>query len=127
MTISREELARYARHLSLASFGPAGQEKLKRGSVLVIGAGGLGCPALLYLAAAGVGRIVIVDDDTVDLSNLQRQVLYTTGDAGRPKAQAAAERLAALNPLITVVPLQQRFNRDNALDLVRSCDVVVDG
>ena len=82
MNFTPDELARYARHLSLAGFGPVAQEKLKHGSVLVIGAGGLGCPALLYLAAAGVGRIVIVDDDRVDVSNLQRQTLYTTDDAG---------------------------------------------
>src|SRR3954465_8825072 len=127
MTFSREELARYARHLSLASFGPAGQEKLKRGSVLVIGAGGLGCPALLYLAAAGVGRIVLVDFDRVDVSNLQRQVLYTSEDEGQPKAEAAARRLRALNPFITIEPRVERFTRDNALDLVRSVDVVLDG
>src|SRR3954469_22068705 len=124
MTFSREELARYARHLSLASFGPAGQEKLKRGSVLVIGAGGLGCPALLYLAAAGVGRIVIIDDDRVDLSNLQRQVLYTSADAGQPKAEAAARRLLALNPLTRVEARAERFSRANALELVRSVDLV---
>jgi adenylyltransferase/sulfurtransferase len=82
MPFSSDEILRYQRHLSLAGFGPEAQEKLKRGSVLVIGAGGLGCPALLYLAAAGVGRIVIVDDDRVDISNLQRQVLYTGDDAG---------------------------------------------
>ncbi len=127
MSFSPDESLRYQRHLSLDGFGPEGQEKLRRGSVLVIGAGGLGCPVLLYLAAAGVGRIVIVDDDKVDVSNLQRQVLYTSEDAGRPKAEAAAERLSALNPLITVVPLQVRFTRDNALELVSSCDLVVDG
>jgi len=93
MPFSPEELDRYQRHLSLAGFGPAAQEKLTRGSVLVIGAGGLGCPALLYLAAAGVGRIVIVDDARVDISNLQRQVLYTADDAGELKVEAAARRL----------------------------------
>src|SRR3954464_4060069 len=127
MTFSREELARYARHLSLAGFGPAGQEKLKRGSVLVIGGGALGCPALLYLAAAGVGRIVIVDDDRVDISNLQRQVLFTSEDAGELKAAAATRRLRALNPLIEIVPHALRFSRHNAGDFVRSVDVVVDG
>src|SRR5262245_6710083 len=127
MPFSPEELARYQRHLSLAGFGPVAQEKLKAGSVLVIGAGGLGCPALLYLAAAGVGRIVIVDDDHVDVSNLQRQVLYTSDDAGQSKAEAAARRLRALNPLITIEARQERFTRDNALALVRGVDVVVDG
>jgi molybdopterin/thiamine biosynthesis adenylyltransferase/rhodanese-related sulfurtransferase len=127
MPLTPDEVARYQRHLSLAGFGPAAQEKLKRSSVLVIGAGGLGCPALLYLAAAGVGRIEIVDDDTVDVSNLQRQVLYTEADAGVPKAEAAARRLRALNRFIAVVPHQTRFTRDNALDLIRNVDVVVDG
>jgi molybdopterin/thiamine biosynthesis adenylyltransferase/rhodanese-related sulfurtransferase len=127
MTLSKNELARYQRHLTLAGFGPAGQEKLKGGSVLVIGAGGLGCPALLYLAAAGVGRIVIVDSDRVEVSNLQRQVLYTSADEGQPKAEAAAARLRALNPFITIEPIVARFTRDNALELVRSVKVVLDG
>jgi len=127
MNFSQEEIARYARHLSLQGFGPAAQEKLKRSRVLVIGAGGLGCPALLYLAAAGVGRIVIMDGDRVDVSNLQRQVLYTSDDAGRPKAEAAAHRLRALNPLIEIVALAERFTHDNALDRLRDIDLVVDG
>lgn len=127
MSFTPDELIRYQRHLALAGFGPAAQEKLQRGSVLVIGAGGLGCPALLYLAAAGVGRIVVVDSDRVEISNLQRQVLYTTADAGEFKAVAAARRLRALNPLITVEPHAERFTRANALALVRACDVVLDG
>ena len=127
MSFTPDEVARYQRHLSLAGFGPAAQAKLKNGSVLVIGAGGLGCPALLYLAAAGVGRIVIVDSDRVELSNLQRQVLYTSADAGELKATAAAQRLLALNPLISVESRAGRFTRANALELVRSCDVVLDG
>ncbi len=122
-----EETARYQRHLSLPGFGPGAQERLKAGSVLVVGAGGLGCPALLYLAAAGVGRIVIVDPDTVDASNLQRQVLYVSGDQGTAKAEAAARRLRALNPLIRIEARPVRLDRTNALDLVGSCDVVVDG
>src|SRR5580700_10003609 len=127
MAFSPNEIARYQRHLSLAGFGPEAQEKLKAGSVLVIGAGGLGCPALLYLAAAGVGRIVIVDPDTVDASNLQRQVLYASADQGSLKAVTAARRLGALNPLVRVDARPVRFDRSNALDLVRSCEVVVDG
>jgi adenylyltransferase/sulfurtransferase len=127
MTLTPEEISRYQRHLSLAGFGPAAQERLKAGSVLVVGAGGLGCPALLYLAAAGVGRIVIVDPDTVDASNLQRQVLYSTADQGAGKAQAAARRLSALNPLVRVEARPVRFDRSNALELAGSCDVVVDG
>lgn len=127
MPFSPDERLRYQRHLGLAGFGPAAQEKLRAGSVLVVGAGGLGGPALLYLAAAGVGRIVIIDPDTVDVSNLQRQILYTSSDAGRPKALAAAERLRALNPHIAVEAHVARLTRANALDLVRSVDVVLDG
>lgn len=127
MNLSPDEIARYQRHLALPGFGPEAQEKLKRGSVLVIGAGGLGCPALLYLAAAGVGRIVIVDDDVVDTSNLQRQVLYTEADAGKPKVEMAARRLAGLNRFIQIIPHQARLTRDNALELIRGVDVVLDG
>jgi adenylyltransferase/sulfurtransferase len=127
MPLTPEEIGRYQRHLSLAGFGAAAQERLKAASVLVIGAGGLGCPALLYLAAAGVGRIVIVDPDRVEASNLQRQVLYTSADHGLPKAEAAARRLRALNPLVAVEARAVRFHRDNALELVRACDLVVDG
>src|SRR5579884_1331656 len=104
MDFNEQEIVRYQRHLSLAGFGAEAQEKLKAGRVLVIGAGGLGCPALLYLAAAGVGRVVVVDSDLVDVSNLQRQVLYATADAGTPKVVAAARRLRDLNPLVEVVP-----------------------
>ncbi|MFA6286804.1 MAG: molybdopterin-synthase adenylyltransferase MoeB [Opitutaceae bacterium] len=127
MSFSADELSRYQRHLSLAGFGPEAQTALKRGSVLVIGAGGLGCPALLYLAAAGVGRITIIDADTVDVSNLQRQVLYTTADTGLPKATAAARRLLALNPLLAITPVVARLTRTNALALVSAHDVVLDG
>ena len=127
MSLTPDETARYQRHLSLPGFGPAGQERLKASSVLVVGAGGLGCPALLYLAAAGVGRIAVVDPDTVDVSNLQRQVLYTGADVGANKAEAAARRLLALNPLVRVAAHPVRLDRANALELVRSCDLVVDG
>jgi adenylyltransferase/sulfurtransferase len=127
MSLNPDEINRYQRHLSLAGFGPAAQEKLKVASVLVIGAGGLGCPALLYLAAAGVGRIFVVDPDTVDVSNLQRQVLYTSADVGANKAETAARRLRALNTLIQVEAHAVSFQRSNALELVRSCDLVVDG
>ena len=125
--LSHDELERYARHLSLPGFGAQAQEKLKNARVLVIGAGGLGCPALLYLAAAGVGRIEILDADRVDLSNLQRQVLFTSEDAGQLKVEVAARRLHALNPLIEIVPRAQRFTRTNALERLRECDVVLDG
>ncbi len=125
--LTAEELRRYRRHLSLPGFGLPAQERLKEGKVLVIGAGGLGCPALLYLAAAGVGRIVVVDPDRVEGSNLQRQVLYSEEDIGKPKAGVCAERLSALNSFIDVVAVEERFRRENALELVGACDVVVDG
>lgn len=127
MNLSPRELSRYRRHLDLPGFGPESQEALKRGSVLVIGAGGLGCPALLYLAAAGVGRITVIDPDTVDVSNLQRQVLYSTDELGMPKAEAAARRLRALNPEIRVEALVGRFRREQALSLAGGHDVVLDG
>ena len=127
MSFSPDELARYQRHLSLSGFGPEAQAKLQAARVLVIGAGGLGCPILLYLAAAGVGRLTIIDADTVDVSNLQRQVLFTTEDAGKPKAETAARRLAALNPCITITPIVARLTRSNALELISAHDVVVDG
>ncbi len=121
------ELARYARHIAIPEFGVEGQERLKRGSVLVIGSGGLGSPLLLYLAAAGVGRIGIVDFDVVDESNLQRQVLFTVEDVGRPKALVAKERLQKLNPHIEIEVHLERFSTDNARELVRRYDVVADG
>ncbi len=124
---SDAELVRYQRHLGLEGFGPTAQAKLKSASVLVVGAGGLGCPALLYLAAAGVGRIVVIDPDRVELSNLQRQVLFTTEDIDQPKAEVAARRLRALNPEILIEALVARMDRTNALALVRVVDVVVDG
>jgi sulfur-carrier protein adenylyltransferase/sulfurtransferase len=124
---STEELQRYARHFALPDFGVEGQQRLKNGSVLVVGAGGLGCPVLLYLAAAGVGRIGIVDDDVVDASNLQRQVLYTLADVGKSKAEAARERLLALNPFIEIEVHKTHLTSENALDLVKNYDVVADG
>jgi adenylyltransferase/sulfurtransferase len=126
-TFSAEAAARYRRHFALAGFGADRQARLQAATVLVIGAGGLGCPALLYLAAAGVGRIVLLDPDRVEISNLQRQVLFDTGDVGRPKAAAAEQRLRALNPLVRVDVHVERFVRTNARELVRAADVVVDG
>jgi molybdopterin/thiamine biosynthesis adenylyltransferase/rhodanese-related sulfurtransferase len=119
-------LRRYSRHLLIPEVGLAGQERLAASRVLCIGAGGLGSPVLQYLAAAGVGRIGIVDDDEVDESNLQRQTIFTTGDVGRPKAQAAAARVAEINPLVAVDPIPLRFDAGNARDLVRLYDAVVD-
>jgi adenylyltransferase/sulfurtransferase len=125
--LTPDELIHYQRHVSLPEIGVEGQEKLKQGSVLVVGAGGLGCPALHYLAAAGVGRIGVVDFDVVEASNLQRQTLFGYGDIGRPKAEAAAERLKDLNPHVEIVPKVERFSVENALELLEGHDVVVDG
>jgi adenylyltransferase/sulfurtransferase len=123
----RAELRRYSRHLLIPEVGLAGQEKLAAARVLCIGAGGLGSPVLAYLAAAGVGRIGIVDDDRVDLTNLQRQILYTTADIGAAKASTAAQRLQALNPQIAIDPINVRFAASNARELVRLYDIIVDG
>ena len=122
-----EEYRRYGRHLSLTEVGEAGQRRLKGAAVLVVGAGGLGCPVALYLAAAGVGRITLCDFDVVDASNLQRQVLFTTDDVGRPKVEAASDRLRALNPHVAVEAVNDRVDASNVRTLVRSSDVVVDG
>ena len=127
MTLSESERERYARHLILPDIGEAGQEKLKRGSVLIIGAGGLGSPVGLYLAAAGVGRIGIADFDKVDITNLHRQVLYGTSQVGQPKLSAAIERLHDLNPEISIEAHETAINSENALELFRKYDIVVDG
>ncbi|WP_102960295.1 molybdopterin-synthase adenylyltransferase MoeB [Mangrovicella endophytica] len=125
--LSPEEVGRYARHIMLPEIGGAGQQALKRARILVVGAGGLGSPALLYLAAAGIGTFGIVDDDTVSLSNLQRQVLHGTADIGRPKLDSAAESLAALNPHVMVVPHPLRINAENGATIVAAYDLVIDG
>jgi molybdopterin/thiamine biosynthesis adenylyltransferase len=124
---SEVEVERYARHLVLREIGGPGQQALKAASVLVVGAGGLGAPVALYLAAAGVGRLVIVDPDVIDRSNLQRQVLYAEADIGRPKVEVAAERLATLNPHVAVQPVQARLEPANAAGLVGQVDFVLDG
>ena len=123
----RADLRRYSRHLLIPEVGLAGQEKLAAARVLVVGAGGLGSPVLAYLAAAGVGRIGIVDDDAIDVTNLQRQILYTTPDVGKPKAATAAQRLHAQNPQIAIDVLGVRLDASNARDVIRLYDVVVDG
>lgn len=124
---SPDSNARYSRHMLLKGFGAAAQNKLRAAKVLVIGAGGLGCPALQYLAAAGVGEIGIVDDDVISLSNLQRQVLYRTQDVGLQKAAIAARQMLELNPEIRVVPYLMRVVNSNALALIGRYDIIVDG
>lgn len=125
--LTRAELERYRRHLVVPEIGLEGQARLKRARVLMVGAGGLGAPAGLYLAAAGIGRISIVDDDRVDITNLQRQVIFTIDDVGRNKAEAASERLRALNPHASVVAHPVRLRHDNAAALIGDHDIVVDG
>ncbi|HIG19274.1 MAG TPA: molybdopterin-synthase adenylyltransferase MoeB [Candidatus Poseidoniales archaeon] len=125
--LSADERGRYARHLILPDVGIEGQQKLKAASVCVIGAGGLGSPALLYLAAAGIGRIGIVDDDLVDLTNLQRQIIHSNTAIGEAKAESAARRISELNPEITVDTHNCRLGIENALEILANYDVIVDG
>ena len=127
INLSPEEMARYSRHIAIPEFNVEGQKKLKAAKVLVIGSGGLGSPVLLYLAAAGVGNIGIVDFDVVDDTNLQRQVLFTVDDIGASKAETAKERLLKLNPHINITVHNTAFTRDNALELIKDYDVVADG
>ena len=125
--LSREELARYSRHLILPEVGLAGQRALKSASLLLVGAGGLGSPLGLYLAAAGIGRIGLIDDDVVDVSNLQRQVIHGSAAVGEPKVESAARRIADLNPHVEVRRHAGRFDVSNGLELVSVYDVVIDG
>jgi molybdopterin/thiamine biosynthesis adenylyltransferase/rhodanese-related sulfurtransferase len=125
--LSKEEIQRYSRHLIMPEVGMEGQLKLKRARVLTIGTGGLGAPLGLYLAAAGVGHLGLVDFDVVDSSNLQRQVTFTTADVGKPKSEAAKARLSALNPAIEIVSYETRLTSENALELFRDYDIIVDG
>src|SRR5262245_60548813 len=127
VALSPQEVQRYSRHLIMPEVGVEGQKRLKSASVLLIGAGGLGSPLGLYLAAAGVGRIGLVDFDVVDFSNLQRQVLHGTPDVGKPKLVSAKERLGAINPEVKLDLYESRITRANALDLIRPYDIVIDG
>jgi molybdopterin/thiamine biosynthesis adenylyltransferase/rhodanese-related sulfurtransferase len=127
MALTSEELARYSRHLTLPEVGAAGQEKLRAARVLVVGAGGLGSPAALYLAASGIGKLGLVDCDRVDLSNLQRQVLFDTAGIGTLKAESARERLRALNPRIEIVAHAVELRAANVLELLGGYDIVLDG
>jgi adenylyltransferase/sulfurtransferase len=125
--LSKEEILRYSRHLIMPEVGMEGQLKLKKAQVLLIGAGGLGAPLGLYLAAAGVGRLGIVDFDVVDFTNLQRQITFSTKDVGHKKAEAARERLSAMNPDIQIDTFDTRLTSENALDLFKDFDIIVDG
>jgi adenylyltransferase/sulfurtransferase len=127
MQLNNDEIRRYSRHLILPEVGMAGQKKIRSTSVLCIGAGGLGSPIALYLAAAGIGKLGIVDFDTVDYSNLQRQILHTDADVGRSKAESAKETIAGINPNVEVALHNTRITSENAFDLIRPYDIVVDG
>ena len=127
LDLNNDEVRRYSRHLIMPEVGVEGQRKLKHAKVLCVGAGGLGSPAALYLTAAGVGTLGLVDFDTVDFSNLQRQVLYSTDDVGRPKLRAASDRLKGLNPNIRIVGHETAITSNNALDIFRDYDIIVDG
>lgn len=125
--LTTEEVERYSRHLIIPEIGATGQRRLKNAKVLVIGAGGLGSPALLYLAAAGVGTLGIVDDDNVDLSNLQRQIIHGVGDVGRPKIESARDAIKELNPLVNVQLHNVRLDSSNALEIFSGYDLILDG
>ena len=127
MNLSDQQLERYSRHIILKDIGPQGQEKILKGKVLLIGAGGLGAPAALYLAAAGVGTLGIVDGDVVDLSNPQRQVIHFTADVGKPKVLSAKEKIAQINPDVKVNTYQKRLFADNILDVIKDYDFIIDG
>ncbi len=125
--LSREEILRYSRHLIMPEVGLDGQQKLKAARVLCIGTGGLGSPLALYLAAAGVGTLGLVDFDVVDFTNLQRQIIHSTNDVGRPKLDSAAEKIEAINPFVELRLFETRLSSDNALDIFRDFDIIVDG
>jgi molybdopterin/thiamine biosynthesis adenylyltransferase/rhodanese-related sulfurtransferase len=125
--LEREELKLYDRQIILPELGITGQEKLKAARVMMIGAGGLGCPVLQYLVAAGVGHIGIVDDDVVDISNLHRQILYSIADVGKPKAETAKQKLEWVNPFVELIAYEERVSPDNAVKLISGYDIVVDG
>lgn len=127
LPLTEEEIRRYARHIVLPEVGGVGQRKLLAAKSLIVGAGGLGSPAALYLAAAGIGTIGMIDPDAVDLSNLQRQILHSMKDLDRPKVFSAQERMAAINPGVKVVPYHAKLSTENALEILREYDVVLDG
>jgi adenylyltransferase/sulfurtransferase len=126
-TLSNEEILRYSRHLIMPEVGMRGQQKLKAAKVLCVGAGGLGSPLALYLGAAGVGTMGIVDFDVVDYTNLQRQIIHATADVGRPKLDSAADKIKAMNPFVNIRKFETRLSSDNALDLFKEFDIIIDG
>lgn len=125
--LTRDQLTRYSRNILLKEVGKNGQVRLMKAKVLLVGAGGLGCPAALYLAAAGVGTLGIIDSDRVDLTNLQRQVLHSTSDVGRPKTESAKEAIGRINPDVKVVTYQERLMEENAIDIFLDYDIIMDG
>lgn len=124
---TEEQIKRYSRHIILPEVGGKGQKKLNNAKVLVIGAGGLGCPTIIYLAAAGIGKIGVVDMDVVDLSNLQRQILHTTKDIDKLKTESVKEKLNLLNPGVEVIQHNERITSDNALEIIKDYDIIIDG
>jgi molybdopterin-synthase adenylyltransferase len=127
MSLREDQIERYSRQIILPNIGGKGQEKLLNGKALVIGAGGLGSPCALYLASAGVGRIGIVDSDVVEVNNLQRQIIHSTANVGKPKAESAKERINAINPDVEVIPYKLRVTSKNILDIIKDYDIIVDG
>src|ERR1043165_9329690 len=127
MELSNDEIRRYSRHLILPEVGLSGQKKIRAASVLCIGAGGLGSPIAMYLAAAGVGKLGILDFDTVDYTNLQRQIIHGTKDVGRPKMQSAKETLLDINPHVNIIGFEEQFTSENAMRIVKDFDIVIDG
>ncbi len=125
--LTTEQLTRYSRHILLEEVGAEGQLKLLKAKVLLVGAGGLGCPIGLYLAAAGVGTLGIIDDDRVDLTNLQRQILHRTSDVGRPKVESAKDAITRINPDVKVITYQERLTSENAMEIFKDYDIIVDG
>src|SRR4051794_30359691 len=127
ITLSKDEILRYSRHLIMPEVGMEGQLKLKSASVLLVGTGGLGAPLGLYLAAAGIGRIGLVDFDVVDFTNLQRQVIHGTKDVGRKKLDSAADRMTDINPFVEIDRHEVALTSENALDIIKQYDIIVDG
>ncbi|MDC0036725.1 HesA/MoeB/ThiF family protein [bacterium] len=127
MSLREDQIERYSRHIILQDVGGPGQEKILNSKILIIGTGGLGAPAALYLAAAGVGTLGIIDGDNVDLSNLQRQVIHFTPDVGKPKVESAKQKIAEINPDVKVNAMHDLFRADNALDIIKDYDFIIDG